>query len=65
MSVLIVDGSPAHHNLIEGIRRKAGYSNTIALDSVDPMYKHLEQKGLHSEGALDRSDLDGLHDAGD
>jgi len=29
MSILIVNDSPIHRNLIEGILRKAGYSDTI------------------------------------
>ena len=49
MSILIVDDSPIHRNLIESILHKAGYSDTVPMESVDMVYKRLEQEGLHPD----------------
>lgn len=49
MSILIVDDSPIHRNLIESILHKAGYSDTAAMESVDMVYQRLEQEGLHPD----------------
>lgn len=46
MSILIVDDSPDHCALIEGLLHKAGYSDTIAMESFDMVYKRLEEEGL-------------------
>ena len=52
MSILIVDDSPAHCHLIEHILHKAGYSNTIAIDSVERVYQRLEQGGSHPDASM-------------
>ncbi len=52
MSILIVDDSPAHCHLIEQILHKVGYSNTIAMDSVDMVYQRLEQEGFHPDASM-------------
>jgi CheY-like chemotaxis protein len=51
MSILIVDDSSTHRDLIEHILHKAGYSDTIAMESVDQLYKHLAQEGFHPGGS--------------
>lgn len=51
MSILIVDDSPAHCHLIGRILHRAGYSDTIAMDSVDRVYQRLEQESLHPDAA--------------
>lgn len=43
MSVMIIDDSPMDRSLTEGILHRAGYSQTLTLDSVKAAYKQLEE----------------------
>lgn len=49
MSILIVDDSPDHCALIEGILHKAGYVATTAMVSADAVYTYLEQERRHCD----------------
>jgi len=42
MCILIVDDSPSHCRLIEHILHKAGYSDTIVMDSATTLYTYLD-----------------------
>ena len=49
MSILIVDDSPESRSLIEGTLRRAGYSDTVTMESAEVLYNYLEREGLHPD----------------
>jgi len=53
MSILIVDDSPSHCRLIEHILHKAGYFDTIAMDSATTLYTYMDKTPAPDIPAVD------------
>lgn len=49
MSILIVDDSAIDRKLIEGVLHNAGYTDTIAINSVDGAYQQLAEEVRHPD----------------